>query len=418
MGRLYACLLLCSNLLGTTVCAQGAGSIVAVVNDKVISKRDFDHRINMALLSSGGEASEAQKKEIGEHILRLMIDEILERELGKKFKIDISDMDIDRSIEVLEAQNGMPKGGLQKLLESKNIPMRIMREHLKARQTWQEYIKAKYSDTIQVSDQEVQTFLEKIKKQKDAEHFLLSEIYLPFGSGTSEEQTRQYAHVLREKIRKGAPFAAIAQEFSQLANGSRGGDMGWITLQSLDETRARALKGLKPGEVSEPIRVEGGYYLLLLKDRQSHGRDLGKDTLLSFQQALFPASPQGPQEQLQQVYQKAQSIAHQAKSCSVSARLLSTEKGVKVQTIQRAPASELPPELKKLLLALSPNTSSQPILTPQGFLVFWLCAKEDFNPQEPKEEDVRLMLLEQRLTMISQRELRNLHRGAVIDIKK
>lgn len=417
--RRFFCFILSVILLGAPLHARDSGSIIAVINDKPIAKSDFNHRVRMALLSSGAEPSAQQHKELEQQILRLMIDEVLQQELGDKFKIDISETDIDRAIETIESQNNMPKGGLQKLFESNRIPIGIMRAHLKARQTWQEYIKAKYSDAVQISDQEVKSYLKSIKSQKDDPHYLLAEIYLPFSAtGASEQEAQHYAYALTEKARKGIPFSALAQEFSQLPNASRGGDMGWITLTSLEPSAASAVKDLRIGDITPPIRVEGGYYLFLLRDKRSNGQDLGEDTLFTFQQALFPVSPKGSQEQLQDVYLKAQSFAQQARSCAVATRLISSQKHIKMQTMARVPGSQMPAELKHVLQSLKAQQPSQPILSEQGFLVFWLCTQEEYNPQDPSEDDVRMLLLDQRLSMLSQRELRNLHRGAVIDIRR
>jgi peptidyl-prolyl cis-trans isomerase SurA len=414
VSALFFTLLALSNCLNANV-----GSIAAVVNDKTIGRSDLNHRVKMALLSSGAEVNESQKKDIEDQILQVMIDEILQLEFGEKYKIVPTATEIERSIELIEAQNNMSKGGLKQLLEKNNIPFEVMKHHVKAKNTWQDYIKARYSDVVQVSDQEVKNYIDNQKNMRNAPHYLLAEIYIPFtGNVDDAQKTYRYAMSICDKVRKGARFSAMAQQFSALPTSVRGGDIGWVTLGQLDPNVSDAVKGVAVGNITQPIKVEGGYYIILVRDFKADGKDIGRDTLITFQQALFPVAANASQESLQDVYMQASSFANQARTCDAALKMASHNRKLRMQSFTKIPSEQMPPELKGILMGLNSNKASQPILTPEGFLVFWTCAKEQFNPQDPREEDVRGMLMEHKLSLISQRELRNLHRGAVIEIKK
>lgn len=404
-------------LISGATYAQEKTRIVAVVNDHPIAQADLKYRIDMALLSSGMEKTPETVKQLSPEILKMMIDEILQQQLGDKFKIEVSEAEIDHLVQSIEVQNNMEPGGMKKLFESRGIPFDVMRTHLKARQVWHEYIKAKYIDSIAIGKQEVATYMENIKKTKDQPHFLLAEIFIPFGGDITESSALKHTTMLADKIKRGAHFSAVAQEFSRLPSAARGGDMGWVTLDSLDTSLKPVVSSMPLGGLSAPLRVEGGFYLILLRDRRENGKELGKETFLTFRQALFEVDPQGDPAFVEQIFLKAKSFRHQARSCSTAASLLKGNKGIKSQVINKAPASQLPTELRKILLFLEGGGASAPILTPDGFLMLWLCSKEDYNPQDPTEEEVRGLLLERKLSLLAQRELRHLHRGAVITVR-
>lgn len=393
------------------------GHISAIVNDRAISGADLRHRVYMALLSSGMPRNPETIAQLSPQILQMMIDEVLQRELGDRYKITVSDLEIDTMIQGIEEQNQFGKGGLKRLLESNGVPMGVMRDHLKARHIWQEYIKAKYQGNIVVTDGQVANHMAALKRIKNKPHYHLAEIYLPILSNADGEKVAKDARVLHQKIQAGARFSAIAQGFSRVESMAQGGDMGWVTLDSLDPQVASAVAALTPGKVSAPIRVKGGYYIVKLLDTAPDASKVGKETYLSFQQALFQVNPNGGQEALESVYHQAERYRQKAKSCKAVGSLLSGIKGVKLQTVNRAPMSRMPAELQKLLLSLKEGGSSRPVLTPEGFMVFWLCSKEDYTPHDPKPEEVKAMLMDQKLSVLAKREAKNLRRGAVITIK-
>ena len=57
----------------------------------------------------------------------------------------------------------------------------------------------------------------------------MAEIVLPFDRLDQEEGVKQNINQLIEEIQKGAHFSALAQQFSQSATSTQGGDMGWLT---------------------------------------------------------------------------------------------------------------------------------------------------------------------------------------------
>ncbi len=74
---------------------------------------------------------------------------------------------------------------------------------------------------------------------------------------------RNHAREVRERILKGEDFSKVAREVSAADSATSGGDLGWVPKPSgyLIDT---ALDALKPGEVSPPLMVEKGFWLLQL----------------------------------------------------------------------------------------------------------------------------------------------------------
>jgi EpsD family peptidyl-prolyl cis-trans isomerase len=67
-------------------------------------------------------------------------------------------------------------------------------------------------------------------------------------------------------------FADEARQHSEHRSAAAGGELGWVTPESVDPKVAEAAFRLQRGTVSGIIEGEGGLYLLLVEDRQAAGK--------------------------------------------------------------------------------------------------------------------------------------------------
>lgn len=85
----------------------------------------------------------------------------------------------------------------------------------------------------------------------------------------SEEQAEQFAIDLREHILDGKTLAELARTFSDDPGSAlNGGDLGWVSLDSLDKTFAETARELPIDELSDVFRSQFGYHLLRVTDRR------------------------------------------------------------------------------------------------------------------------------------------------------
>lgn len=110
----------------------------------------------------------------------------------------------------------------------------------------------------------------------------------------SDAQARERLQQLRERIvRGGENFAALARQYSDDASAPQGGDLGWVSPGETVPAFERAMEGLQPGEVSQPVQSPFGWHLILVEDRRV--QDVTEQTRrlqarqLLFQRRLEPA---------------------------------------------------------------------------------------------------------------------------------
>ena len=80
-------------------------------------------------------------------------------------------------------------------------------------------------------------------------------------------ETEQEAINLKEEILSGTAFEDIAAEYSLCPSGARGGDLGFFGRGQMVGEFEKAAFGLNVGELSEPVRTNFGWHLIVVTDK-------------------------------------------------------------------------------------------------------------------------------------------------------
>jgi peptidyl-prolyl cis-trans isomerase C len=217
--------LMLAGLLGPwTACTppQSEERVVAFVNGKPITQTEFDHE--WAALPDATKAR--YEKEGGRQVFlkEFVDDEILLQE-ARKLGLDQSDGFRDRVRRYKE-----------KLLKD-------------------ELLKDRMKTTVELTKEELDRYYE--------EH--AAELLTPLKVRVAQMLLPNYpaAKDLETQVNRGGDFAKFAQRYSiDSKTKAKGGDLGpyrkGLVIPEVDE----AIKTLKPGMVSAPIKTEAGYYLV------------------------------------------------------------------------------------------------------------------------------------------------------------
>lgn len=99
-----------------------------------------------------------------------------------------------------------------------------------------------------------------------------------------EAEARRRLADIRERVAAGsADFAEMARQYSADGSAGRGGDLGWIYPGDTVPEFERAMDGLKPEQVSEPVRTPFGYHLIQVLERRNDEASPERQRLLARQ---------------------------------------------------------------------------------------------------------------------------------------
>ncbi|NBQ74611.1 MAG: rotamase [Acetobacteraceae bacterium] len=396
--------------------SAGVNSIVAVVNGDVVTRSEIDSRRRLLALSAGvtGDAG-AQG---GDQILRLLIDERLRIQELSRRRIPVTDQDIASSIANIESRNGLPPGGVVQNLRRAGIEPRVLYDQIRAQIGWARLLRGMLGEQATVSDAEVNEYLNAQRARLGEPEFLISEIFIPVENPGQEAQVRRFVTDVIQRLRQGVPFAMVAAQFSQSQTAIQGGAMDWMTADRFDTAVASILRQMPEGAISNPIRVPGGFEIVLLRDKRISGRDMA--TLLTMRQVFLPfegqVNPQAPTAQQLAQLQRAQTLSDQARGCEA---MDDAARG-SPRPADPGPVrldNVTPPELRDLLSSLPIGRATQPIISLDGALIFMVCAKETRNMAEANPQQARDILLRDRTELLSRQLQRDLRRRAQIEIR-
>lgn len=81
-------------------------------------------------------------------------------------------------------------------------------------------------------------------------------------------ETEEEAISLKEEILSGKAFEDVAAEHSLCPSGSKGGDLGFFGRGQMVSEFENAAFDLNVGEISEPVRTNFGWHLILVTEKQ------------------------------------------------------------------------------------------------------------------------------------------------------
>lgn len=401
--------------------AQNALNIAAVVNDEVISVFDLGQRINLVIAFSNLPNNPQVQQRIAPDVLRRLIAEKLRLQEAKRLELEISDNEINQSISDMEKQANMPKGGMDEFLKSRGLDREVLAQQVRAEVAWIKVVQTLFRGVVSISEQEVDDILNKMKEAAGKPEYLVAEVFLAFDEKPRAD-VEQVAQRIHDQLTAGASWPQIAQNFSESASASSGGDLGWVQSESLGPVVGNVVSQMKPGQISPPINTDEGIYIVLLRDeRTAKGLDASTDDVTLSIQQLHLAIPSGADPRsVNDIMARAQSIASGAQDCKSLDGLSKSEGSSQSGFLGNFKLDQLNPQFKNLVGTLSVNQISQPFRTNDGVIVLMVCSRETKQGVDPTlaaRNAIRGQLINERLGRLAQQHEEKLRRQAFIDIR-
>jgi len=198
-----------------------------------------------------------------------LIEDKLRLQAANAEGIKVTDQDIRAGIATIAGQNNMSVDKFLENLTAQGIEKSTMEDQVRAQIAWQKYVEQKIVPNADVPSTEVDRLETEMKNASDSIGYLVAEIYLPVENPAEADKVKAFGDNLIKQMAAGASFPSIARSFSASASATRGGDLGWQTLEQMPPEIARIIKVMKPGQVSKPMQTLRGYYILYLRDTRT-----------------------------------------------------------------------------------------------------------------------------------------------------
>ena len=249
--------------------------IVALVNGKAVTKFELDERMLPIYEKTRGRVLSAddvaQISQIRRQLLDQMIDDILIQEEAERYKIKVTDNEVQDQVKNFMAQRNLSEDELNRQLSLQRMTRKDFERNMRRDMIKHQIIGGLVSSKVVVTDSEVEAEYKARKSEFSKDSMVQLAILMVPGEQTARD--------LKTKIEAGAmTFADAANKFSQGPGIGHGGDIGFIAWKDMAPQWNQALQGLKPGQITNPLHVQDFYGLLQVVSLKQ-GEDLPLDAV-------------------------------------------------------------------------------------------------------------------------------------------
>lgn len=390
-----------------------AEGILVTVNDEVITSFDLRQRMLAIIAMSQVQPTPENLPQIQRQALNALIEEHLQRQELRNYKdLVITDEEVDAEIADMAQGAGVTPANFIAFLEQGGLRVATLREQIRTEVGWRALVGGRFNTRAKVSRVQVEQTLRQLTEAASKPQYLVGEIFLESTKHGGAQATYDGAQQLVAQMIQGAPFQAVAQQFSDAPSAPRGGDAGWIVQGTVPAPLQEALDQLEAGQLSRPVIVDGGVYIIYMRDKRA-----GAATNLVQMKQIMVETPEGATpDQIAAATARLEAIRAQITCDNMLARATS-EQGLLGADLGESDIGDLAPQFQQVARSAEVGTISAPVRTPLGVHLLAVCGRRMGGPDVPTFQQVENRLQNQNLAMLARRYIRDLRADALIEEK-
>jgi peptidyl-prolyl cis-trans isomerase SurA len=404
-------------------------AIAAVVNNDVITRNDLAQRVRIVERRMRSQKiAVPPQDQLEKQLLERMISDRAQVQMANEMGIKIDDTLLDRAVARIAEQNKLSVTDFRNEIERDGTPFPLFREEIREEITIQRLREQEVDKKIQITDSEVDAYLNSATGAQAQEEINLAQILVRIPENASAEQIAarmtRAEDVLRQ-LKTGADFGKTAATFSDAGDALEGGNLGWRNADRLPQLFVDATAGLKQGETSKIVKSANGYHILRVLGRrsvadaktagaanavqQTHARHI----LIKVNQVVTAAEAKRKLTDLKErLDNKSAKFEDLAKLFSND---LSASKGGDLGWIY---PGDTVPDFERAMDGLKPGEVSAPVETPFGYhLIEVLERKADDVSRERQRLMARQAIRERKLDEATQDWVRQVRDRAYVEIR-
>ena len=252
----------------------GVDSIVAVVNDDVITRREVEREMlrvtnNLRERELPIPKPAVVRREALDYLIERRLQIQLADNLGVQVPNEALEKELDRMRERLGGEKGLRKTAREKFGMSHEEFYEWVRTDIRLQALFFREVYAQ----VRVSEEEVRRFLETETAVTATREYRIARIFfkLPKDDEAAAGEKRALAEQVRARALEGADFAALAREHSEGENAGNGGDLGFRAESDLPDIFVAEAANLADGEVGRILETGAGLHIIKLMERRGGG---------------------------------------------------------------------------------------------------------------------------------------------------
>ncbi|WP_207099876.1 peptidylprolyl isomerase [Paracoccus shandongensis] len=242
------------------ILAQNPFEPVIYINNAAITRYEVAQRQKfMQILGAPGTtAEEAQQA---------LVDDRLRNHAARQLGIVPTEEGLQNGLEEFAGRAGLSAAEFTAALERAGVEPQAYRDFVSAGLVWRSVIRERVVPRIKVSDAEVDQELRRVVETPILSRVLISELIIPAPPG-QEQQALNLGRQIAGANLSSDEFEAAARQYSAAESAQSGGRLAWVNIDNLPPALRPIISGLRPGQTTQPLTVEGAVVLFHLRDSQ------------------------------------------------------------------------------------------------------------------------------------------------------
>lgn len=391
-----------------------ADGIIATVNDRIITGYDLRQRMLVIMAMSQIQPTEENIAAIQQQALNDLIEKHLQdAEIAKFETLKITDQEVDQEIASMAREAGTTPQNYMAFLEQGGIRPQPFREQLRTEIGWRDLVGGRFRDRARVSRAQVEQTMRQMTEAATKPQYLVGEIYLEASRVGGMQEAMNGARQLVQQMVQGAPFMAVARQFSAAPSAARGGDAGWVVQGTIQPALETAMESLAVGQLSNPIPVEGGVYILYMRDKRSGAAT----SLVQMKQVMIELPETASEAEVTAATQRLEALRGSL-TCDNILQRARAEQGMLGADLGESDVANLLPQFQQVARSAEIGSVSSAVRSPLGVHLLAVCGRRLGGPEAPSAQQVESRLQNQNYAMLGRRYLRDLRADALIEIKQ
>lgn len=249
----------------------------AIVNGKEIMRGDVEKNFRSRLNPDSPAPSHEEALSLKLSILDELINSEILLERANKMNLAASDAEVEDKF--TESKSPYTEEEFQRKLKDSGLTVDDLKSDIRRQVSIQKLLNREVVAKISITDQNIADFYNQNRAQfnlAEPQYHIAQIVVTPRpdasihnrknDKASNEAEAGRKAAMLSQKLSAGADFAQLATDYSEDATSSTGGDLGYNPESSFnrsDPLLKRTVLAMKPGEVSHPIQLRDGRYVIL-----------------------------------------------------------------------------------------------------------------------------------------------------------
>jgi peptidyl-prolyl cis-trans isomerase SurA len=398
--------------------------VAAVVNDGLVLQSELDEQVAIIAARLKQQKLELPAPSVlRQQVLERLVVQEIELQRAKRMGVKVPDEALNAALQDVAQRNKITLEQLPDALASQGIDYATYREGVRKELTLTILRQRDVLQRINVTPRELSAFLDRQKRlPSESEEYNISHILIAVPQAATPEQLEQAgkrATEVYQRAKRGEDFSKLAVAYSNAQTALEGGALGWRKGPELPTFLADLVVGMKPGEVSEPLRTPSGYHIVKLNELrttdapsiidQVHARHI----LMKTTELLDDATVEQKLRAIRERILKGEDFGTLAKAVSED-----PGSGAEGGDLGWTGPGTFVPEFESTLAKLKVDEISQPFRTQFGWHIVQLLGRREFdNTEDLKRQHAFAQLRESKADEETELWLRRLRDEAYVEYK-